>query len=87
MKKNTFIAIISMITLGFVSCGSGDNYVDAREFMQDYINLHESLSNKIDQASNANEVADALNSFADKIQSLKPKIRKIGEDLLIEGYV
>jgi hydrogenase maturation factor HypE len=77
MKKLVLFATIGLFLIGMTACGGGGKYADAKEAMQDMVDLMDNLAADMEKADDAKSVAAVLNKYGDKLQALKPRMEEI----------
>ncbi len=79
MKKLVLFTTLGLFLLGFVACGGagGGKYADAKEVMQESIDMMNDFSAAMEKADDGKAVAAALEDFLDKFESLKGKIEEL----------
>ena len=79
MKKLVLFAALGFFLLGFAACGGagGGQYADAREAMQEMIDLVNDFNDAMEKADDGKAVAAALEDYIDGMKSMKAKMEEL----------
>ena len=79
MKKIVLFTTLGLFLLGFVACGGtgGGKYADAKEAMQEMIDVMNDFGAAMENANDGKAVAAALEDFIDNMESMKGKMEEL----------
>lgn len=77
MKKLVLFAALGLFLLGFAACGG--QYADAKETMQESIDLMNNFSDAMEKADDGKAVAAALEDYIDGMKSMTAKMEELSK--------
>jgi K+/H+ antiporter YhaU regulatory subunit KhtT len=77
MRYRLFAVMAIAAVVAVLSCSGGQDYSDAVDINNKFVDAMGSYIEDIDQAESASDVADAIDSYANKIDDLTPQMKSI----------